>query len=477
MYTTQIDIDLSGERRPVVVYAKQGDVSARRIDIGFIDNGTVYQIPNGVTARIWIKKPDGTAVYNDTTIVGNRVIADLTSQALMVAGDARAEIALYQGETLLSTSVFVIRIEHNARSESAAESSNEFGALQNLISQVEGKLDDINAAALAAIEIGGRNLLKNSENRKFVNYSGTTSTTEENITVAEWGATDAKRVYGTSGTNTLAMHIQTNSSDPTFLQNQDYVGSIYIKNNHATTAMTFCRMMNNDDKDHETVNPGESKRVSFLYNPQSQTNIFMQIHARCPAGSEFDFTYWHPQWEEGNKATSWAPAPEDKQDTITGAGTTVTSSNLTANRALISNGSGKIGAASVTATELSYLSGATSSLQTQLDQVNRDLGSVAEAVPSPFRIRLSSNGRGALICPDDGIYLLLVGCRHDSAVYMEAIVSKHPNVNGGAPKVTILKSAGMRVEATNNGGTIAVTATGVEDSLIRMCSIQFGSIT
>lgn len=123
----------------------------------------------------------------------------------------------------------------------------------------------------------------------------------------------------------------------------------------------------------EVVNPGESKRVSFPYNPGLQTGIPMQIHARCFAGSEFDFTYWHPQWEEGNKATSWAPAPEDKQDTITGAGTTVTSSNLTANRALISNGSGKIGAASVTATELSYLSGATSNLQAQLDQTNSDL--------------------------------------------------------------------------------------------------------
>ena len=157
MYITQIDIELSGERVPVVVYAKQGDVSARRIDIGFIDNGTVYQIPDGVTARIWIKKPDGTAVYNDTTIAGNRVIADLTSQALIAAGDARAEIALYQGEKLLSTSVFVIRVERNVRSEDAAESSNEFGALNTLIVEAESSIPaatqaaaDANSAATAA---------------------------------------------------------------------------------------------------------------------------------------------------------------------------------------------------------------------------------------------------------------------------------------------------------------------------------------
>lgn len=56
-----------------------------------------------------------------------------------------------------------------------------------------------------------------------------------------------------------------------------------------------------------------------------------------------------------------------KQDNITGAATTITSSNLTANRALLSNSSGKVGVSSVTATELGYLSGATGAIQTQLN--------------------------------------------------------------------------------------------------------------
>lgn len=56
-----------------------------------------------------------------------------------------------------------------------------------------------------------------------------------------------------------------------------------------------------------------------------------------------------------------------KQATVTGAATTVTSSNLTASRALVSNSSGKIAVSDVTSTELGYLSGAKSSVQTQLD--------------------------------------------------------------------------------------------------------------
>ena len=58
---------------------------------------------------------------------------------------------------------------------------------------------------------------------------------------------------------------------------------------------------------------------------------------------------------------------DSKQATITGGATTITSSNLTASRALQSNGSGKVEVSDVTTTELGYLDGVTSAIQTQLD--------------------------------------------------------------------------------------------------------------
>lgn len=56
-----------------------------------------------------------------------------------------------------------------------------------------------------------------------------------------------------------------------------------------------------------------------------------------------------------------------KQDTITGGATTITSSNLTASRALVSDSSGKVAVSAVTSTELGYLDGVTSAIQTQLN--------------------------------------------------------------------------------------------------------------
>lgn len=56
-----------------------------------------------------------------------------------------------------------------------------------------------------------------------------------------------------------------------------------------------------------------------------------------------------------------------KENTITGAATTITSSNLTASRALTSDASGKVAVSTVTSTELGHLSGVTSAIQTQLN--------------------------------------------------------------------------------------------------------------
>lgn len=70
-------------------------------------------------------------------------------------------------------------------------------------------------------------------------------------------------------------------------------------------------------------------------------------------------------WENSNALST-------KQDTITGAASTVVSSNLTPSRVVVSNGGGKLDVAVTTTTEIGYVSGVTSNIQTQL---NAKLGS------------------------------------------------------------------------------------------------------
>ena len=70
---------------------------------------------------------------------------------------------------------------------------------------------------------------------------------------------------------------------------------------------------------------------------------------------------------KGN-VTTLTTALQSKQDKIVGGASTITDDNLTANRALVSNGNGKVAVSNVTSTELGYLDGVTSNVQTQLNK-------------------------------------------------------------------------------------------------------------
>lgn len=71
-----------------------------------------------------------------------------------------------------------------------------------------------------------------------------------------------------------------------------------------------------------------------------------------------------------------------KQATITGAATTITSSDLTASKALQSDASGKVAASSVTSTELGYVSGVTSAIQTQINSKQATITGAASTIVS-----------------------------------------------------------------------------------------------
>lgn len=87
--------------------------------------------------------------------------------------------------------------------------------------------------------------------------------------------------------------------------------------------------------------------------------------------------------------TSLQASLDAKEATITGAATTVTSSNLTASRAVVSDGSGKLAVSGVTSTELGYLSGVTSSIQTQLDNKMPDELTINDQIGTTYTLALS----------------------------------------------------------------------------------------
>ena len=93
--------------------------------------------------------------------------------------------------------------------------------------------------------------------------------------------------------------------------------------------------------------------------------------------------------------TSLQTALTSKQDVIVGAASTITENNLVTDRALISNSSGKVAVSNVTSTELGYLDGVTSNVQTQLNK-KLEKAPVTSVNSKTGAVQLNASDVGAL---------------------------------------------------------------------------------
>lgn len=108
-----------------------------------------------------------------------------------------------------------------------------------------------------------------------------------------------------------------------------------------------------------TSTTAELNKLDGYLGGVTELNYLDQLHATGVTSTEFDYL----DGVTDNIQTQL----NTKQGTITGAATTVTGTNLTASRALVSNASGKIAVSDVTLAELAFLDGVTSNVQTQLN--------------------------------------------------------------------------------------------------------------
>jgi hypothetical protein len=122
------------------------------------------------------------------------------------------------------------------------------------------------------------------------------------------------------------------------------------------------------------------------------------------AGGWSTWTEASPSTHTHTEFTTLAGSIATKQNIITGAASTVADTNLDASRVVVSDGSGKIRAsADITVTELGYLNGATSQVQTVI------LGNKASATPIPTGMKRmiiardsGSNAPDATVTPVEG---------------------------------------------------------------------------
>ena len=242
--------------------------------------------------------------------------------------------------------------------------------------------------ALDDIEVGGRNLLLESATKNISAHGGPTITREYNVEVTEWSATDAIRVYGSGGTANVIGTLSGTSCPGAASESKYYALSVYIKNNHETNSIIVTG--NHINAAGVTVGPGELTRVEIVGLGNGWGYIQINFKTQT-AGDEFDFTYWHPKLEFGNKVTDWSPAPEDlaKNEELDNVKSTTEELNtrLTSSEALIQTLSDSIsmlvtdgnGTSLMTQTENGWTF-STAEIQAAVNKTSESLNSLTEDV-------------------------------------------------------------------------------------------------
>lgn len=141
--TKRIKLDFARSLEPVIVYAKQGDINTRHIEIEPLENGLPYTIPSDVTARFEARKPDGRGVMNDyPTISDNIITVVLTDQTLAAFGDAVCAVSLYKDDQILSTQNFILQIERAPITDEQIESADDYQSFRAALGLVEATEED-----------------------------------------------------------------------------------------------------------------------------------------------------------------------------------------------------------------------------------------------------------------------------------------------------------------------------------------------
>jgi hypothetical protein len=151
-----------------------------------------------------------------------------------------------------------------------------------------------------------------------------------------------------------------------------------------------------------------------------------------------------------------------KQATITGGATTITSSDLTVSRALESNGSGKVAVSSVTSTELGYVSGVTSALQTQIDGKQATITGAATSITSSdltSNKALTSDGSGKVAASSVTSTELgyLSGTTSAVQTQLDAKLVKANNLSDVTSTSTARTNLGLGTIATQAASNVAIT--------------------
>lgn len=145
-YKRYLTLDVNANSKLETVKVKQGDASARFINIILESDGRRYFTEPGCTIVFRCEKPDGTGVMYDniheneelgrtliTLDYDDTICVELTDQVTIVPGRVKADIAFFKDERVLSSMPFIIEVIFSPNTSEQAVSTDDFQILQGAI--------------------------------------------------------------------------------------------------------------------------------------------------------------------------------------------------------------------------------------------------------------------------------------------------------------------------------------------------------
>ena len=336
----------------------QDNVAAGVVEATAIEARRVANIAGAISTITTGNLTTGRAIISDGS--GKIAVSPVTSTELGYVDGVTSAI-----QTQLDTKI--------ATTDSA---SNDFITYTQLNANINLVQDNVaSAAGAAAVEV-----------RRVANIQGAVSTiTTGNLT--------ASRALVSDGSGKVAALASVTSTELAFLDATSSVQT-QIDTKIATTAsasndfVTYTRLDANIDVVSANATAVETKRVANIAGAVSSITTADLTASRAvvsdgsgkiavSAVTATELGYLdgvssaiQTQLDTKGTTTEDAAIEARRVANIAGAVSTITTGNLTASKALVSDGSGKVSASAVTSTELGYVDGVTSALQTQLNDIN-----------------------------------------------------------------------------------------------------------
>ena len=170
----KISLDIHEHASQAVLKAKKTD-TGRKLHITLRAGGTPYTIEDDCYAAFKATKPDGTILFNACTIENNEIIYEFTEQTCTSVGRCRCEIALYgPNDNIITSPRFSLLVDGTIYPDEIVESTDEFSALTELITDTLEATDAATQATQNAAEAAG-NADQSAENANQATMSANQS--------------------------------------------------------------------------------------------------------------------------------------------------------------------------------------------------------------------------------------------------------------------------------------------------------------